>query len=240
MIFVGNDVVDLEEPRTEGRSSDERFLDRVFDAEEQAAIAQAGDSDLELWSRWAAKEAGYKVVSKLLGAPPPFVHQAFKVRWSATAETVEGGVVREGGVTYEGHRARVSVALCPGGVHAIGCGAPGGPPEAATLQPRVVLLDEPGAPWSGALEDLESRLTEAERDAVYSRQSAAVRLGARAELARALGVEERRLEIVCDAGPPSRRPPRVLLDGEPAPADVSLSHDGRWIAWVLWIRPYTE
>ena len=237
MIFVGNDVVDLGEPRTEGRARDDRFVARVFDAEEQAAIHAAADADLELWARWAAKEAGFKVVSKLIGAPPPFVHRAFKVEWTESGKasgSEEERLVREGRVTYTPHEARVSVVLCADRVHAIGFGAPGGPPEHATLHPRVALLDSPHSPWDGPMEDLEARFSERERDAVYSRQSAAVRLGARADLARALAVEEDRLEIVCDPGPTSQRPPRVLLDGDRTAADVSLSHDGQWIAWVLW------
>jgi phosphopantetheinyl transferase (holo-ACP synthase) len=240
VIRVGNDVVDLEDPRTEGRATDDRFLGRVFDPDEQAAILRATDVDLELWCRWAAKEAGYKVVSKLLGEPPPFVHHTFKVQWATSDEGADAGAVREGFVSHQGLEARVSVHPCPGGVHAVGPGAPGGVPEGVALQPRVALLDDPDAPWAGEQEELETRLTEAEREAVYSRQSAAVRLGARADLARALDVEERRLEIVCAPGPSGRRPPMVLLDGEQAPADVSLSHDGRWLAWVLWVRPDTE
>lgn len=236
-IFVGNDIVDLAEPRTEGRATDDRFVERVFDADEQAAIRAEPDADLELWARWAAKETGFKVVSKLIGAPPPFVHKAFKVEWTESAEaagTSESSVVRVGRVTYEGHEARVSVALRPGGIHAIGYGAPGQTPECPVLRPQVAELDDPDSAWAGAFEELEARLTERERDAVYSRQSAAVRLGARADLAHSLEVDEARLEIVCDPGPTSRRPPRVLLDGEMTAADVSLSHDGRWIAWVTW------
>ena len=60
-----------------------------------------------------------------------------------------------------------------------------------------------------------------------------MRLGARAALSTALGVEEGRLEIVCAPGATGRRPPRVLLDGSPAAADVSLSHHGNWIAWAI-------
>ena len=78
--------------------------------------------------------------------------------------------------------------------------------------------------------------TDRERDAVYSRESAAVRVGARGDLATLLGVSEERIEIVCSPGPTSQRPPRVLLDGEQAEADVSLSHDGSWIAWATWVR----
>jgi hypothetical protein len=53
-------------------------------------------------------------------------------------------------------------------------------------------------------------------------------------------VDEARVEIVCAPGPASQRPPRVLLDGRDAEADVSLSHDGRWIAWALWAPPMPE
>jgi phosphopantetheine--protein transferase-like protein len=227
--FVGNDIVDLEQPRTRGRADDDRFVDRVFDEDERAAIRSAPDGDAELWARWAAKEAGFKVISKLLGAPPPFVHRAFKVTW-----TEVGAATREGRVTYGGHSAHLSVRLCPEYVHAFGCGAVSGLEDDIRLHPSVVQLDAPDSPWSGALEALRERFTERELDAVYSRQSAAVRLGARAELAATLPVDEKRLQIVCDPGPTSQRPPRVLLDGTPTEADVSLSHDGRWLAWVLW------
>lgn len=232
-VYVGNDIVDLGEPRTHGRSTDDRFVGRVFDPDEQAAIRSASDPDLELWARWAAKEAGFKVVSKLIGTPPPFVHRAFKVEWEGGVAAPEGEVVREGWVRYGEHEARVSVQWCPGSVHALGFGAQGAAPASVRLRPRVAPLDAPGAPWAGSLEELQARFTDRELDAVYSRQSAAVRLGARDDLARAWGVDEGRLEIVCDPGPTSQRPPRVLLDGARARADVSLSHDGRWIAWVL-------
>lgn len=242
-IFVGNDIVDLELPRTRGRSTDERFVARVFDPDEQAAIRAAADADLELWTRWAAKEAGFKVISKLIGAPPPFVHRAFKVGWSEAVPSIDAGereVVRRGRVAYEDFEAIVSVALCPGGVHAVGFGAATERPALVRLRPRIDLLDAADRDWTGPLEDLESRFTAKELDAVYSHRSAAVRLGARAELARAMQVEEKRIEIVCDPGPTSQRPPRVMLDGLPAEADVSLSHDGRWIAWVLWIPSQVE
>jgi hypothetical protein len=97
------------------------------------------------------------------------------------------------------------------------------------------MIDQPGTRWAGALEELRLALSEREADAVYSRESAAVRIGARGDIAEQLGVSESRLEIVCAPGPTSQRPPRVLLDGRDAPADVSLSHDGRWIAWAIWV-----
>lgn len=246
-ICVGNDIVDLANPRTQGRAADDRFVDRVFDADERGAIRSAPDPDLELWCRWAAKEAGFKAISKLVGAPPPFVHRLFKVAWSEGADpadtppVVNGGdgaveprVVRRGTVSWDARRAEVTVALHPGGVHAVAFAALSSPPSGVRIQPRVALLDSPRSPWSGSLEELLSLLTAREADAVYSQASAAVRVGARGALAELIGVPERRLEIVCAPGPTSQRPPRVLLDGTEAEADVSLSHDGRLIAWAVW------
>jgi phosphopantetheinyl transferase (holo-ACP synthase) len=232
-VFVGNDVVDLTNPRTEGRALDDRFVGRVFDADEQEAIRAAGFSDLELWSRWAAKEAGFKAISKALGAPPPFVHRSFKVQWSEASEREEG-VVRAGTVRYFEHVARVTVESRPGAVHAVSHVAADAGSD-VHVEPRVAMIDTPGSRWAGALPELRLAFSEREADAVYSRESAAVRIGARGDLAARLGVTETRVEIVCAPGPTSQRPPRVLLDGRDAPADVSLSHDGRWIAWAIWV-----
>ena len=80
---------------------DRRFIDRVFAADEQEAISVSDDPTIEVWSRWAAKETGFKVISKVIGQPPPFVHRAFRVAWSAQesagktgAETVIRRVTR--------------------------------------------------------------------------------------------------------------------------------------------------
>jgi len=264
-VCVGNDVVDLERSRTAGRAKDARFVTRVLDVEEQEAVRAASEPDVELWCHWAAKEAGYKVISKLLGSPPPFVHRAFKVAWSEgsrgaasdalagpSAEPIAAGPgreaatdagtavaveIRRGTVGWEGRNAEVSVARLAGGVHAVAFAVrePARDAVGVEIVPRVELLDEPAAPWAGSLDELRSRFTEREADAVYSLASAAVRLGARGDLAARLGVSERRVAIVCGPGRSGRRPPRVFLDGGPVEADVSLSHDGRLIAWAIWV-----
>jgi phosphopantetheinyl transferase (holo-ACP synthase) len=241
-VCVGNDVVDLEQPRTHGRAGDERFVQRVLAPAEAIEVRGAPDPDLELWCRWAAKEAGFKVISKLIGTPPRFVHRSFEVVWTAAgagASTEHGGSgldqpIRTGTVRYREFEALVSVALFPGTLHAVSFATREGNAGAVSVSPHLEALDSPGSAWDGALEVLRQRLTARESDAVYSRASAAVRLGARRELADVLGVAEERLEIVCAPGPTSQRPPRVLLDGGETEADVSLSHDGHWIAWVLW------
>lgn len=264
-VFVGNDVVDVQDPRTVGKAADRRFVGRVLDEAGRDALGQAEDPDLELWCRWAAKEAAYKAVSKLLGAPPPFAHRAFAVSWHAgldhagTHEEPErAGLdvahlphlphlprlpIRVGTVAYGGSLLPVAVHLRldrgrPAAVHALVRSGPASPedsaPSGTDLDVELDLLDRAGAPWAGPLEELRRRFTERERDTVGSRRSAAVRLGARALLALRMRVAEERVEIVCDPGSYGRRPPRVLIDGRPGAADVSLSHDGAWIAWAVW------
>jgi phosphopantetheinyl transferase (holo-ACP synthase) len=214
-VAVGNDVVDLHDPRTVGKAADDRFLARVLDEAERGTVAAAPDPDEALWIHWAGKEAAYKLVSKLRGTPPVFVHRDF--------------VVDGDGVEHDGARYPLSVTRHGSAIHAVSCAGP----QLRDVRMGVGKLDQPGAPWSGGLEALLPRFTDREADPVHSLPSAAVRLGARAALAAALGVDEKRLEIVCAPGVTGRRPPRVLLDGSAAPADVSLSHHGDWIAWAI-------
>lgn len=223
--FVGNDVVDLDDPRTRGKHADARFTARVLSPSELAVLASSPEPREELWALWAAKEAAYKVLSKLLGEPPVFEHAAFEAAWDAE----DGPAWRAGAVSYRGRRVPVEVALVGSVVHAVSTSGP--PPSAAvtTLEP---LPPTPGGPREVPAE-LLARFTRAEADAIHSVASAVVRLGARAELARLLGVEEGLLEIVCDPGVTGRRPPRARLRGSAAPADVSLSHHGGWVAWAL-------
>ena len=51
LLRVGNDVVDLTHVRTRDKSSDERFLARVFTDSERAGIGRAPDPDLDVWCR---------------------------------------------------------------------------------------------------------------------------------------------------------------------------------------------
>jgi phosphopantetheinyl transferase (holo-ACP synthase) len=239
-VFVGNDVVDLATPRTQGRASDVRFLARVFNADEREAIRAGRGSDVELWSRWAAKEAGYKSISKAMGVRPFFLHKTFEVEWSAV--TAEGdasardhdALVRVGTVRHADRMADVSVRRRGDALHAVAvCGSAADVPECVATHLRFERLADADGCWSGSFEQLMRRLSAREADSVRSLESAAVRLGARRDLARILGVAEERVEIVCASGPATRRPPHVLVDGCHVAADLSLSHDGAWIAWAI-------
>jgi phosphopantetheinyl transferase (holo-ACP synthase) len=221
--YVGVDVVDVDDGRCAGKDQDARFLRRILSGPELGLVERAHDPAQTLWRIWAAKEAAFKVVSKVRGAPPPFVHAAFEVE---DTDPVTGfGCVRWEDVTIHIHW-----HVQPGRVVALGWnGIAADEPVEWGWGPQTALDPDPEAPTDGVL----ARLTERERGPVHSRPSALVRLAARAALAKALGVDESRVQIVSSDGPKGRVPPEVLLDGEPARADVSLSHHGRWLAWAL-------
>ncbi|NJD18269.1 MAG: 4-phosphopantetheinyl transferase family protein [Gemmatimonadetes bacterium] len=221
---VGNDVVDLLDPSTSGKHVDGRFLDRVLAPAERADLARSDDPAVTLWAFWAAKEAAYKSVSKLLGTPPVFAHASFVATW--TEARPERWVGR---VAYEELHVSVVATRSRGAVHAVALwGA-----EPASVLVGVEPLEEPREAWRDLLARLLPRLSAREADAVHSFPSAAVRIRARATLAPALAAEEAGVELVCDPGVTGRRPPRAVLAGKPAAADVSLSHHGSWIAWAV-------
>lgn len=238
-MIVGNDVVDLSAPRTVDRHRDPRFVARIFTDEEVRAMRASPDPGLALWRAWAAKEAAYKAVSKALGSPPVFAHRRFEVTWDRNRPV---GMVRWEGWSVPVWRAAEDpgayvhvLAYLDAGEGAAAPAAPHVPPEPAG--PAVVeRLDRPDAPWAGSPDLLLRQLTDAERRSVHagaSGASAAVRIGARDEAARFLDLPTERVEIVCAPGPYGRTPPAVLVDGAPSKVDVSLSHDGPWIAWAL-------
>jgi hypothetical protein len=222
-LFVGVDVVDLADPRCQGKHEDERFIGRILGGAERDRLERSEDRATVLWRLWAAKEAAFKVATKVRGAAPPFVHAAFRVE---PVDATPGF----GFVEWEDQRIRVHWHQEPGRVGVVGWNGIADP-EAIEWGwgPDAALDPEPGS----ALEPLLERLTERERRPVHSRGSALVRLAARAAAAVALAVEESRVEVVSGEGPKGRTPPHVLLDGEVAPLDVSLSHHGRWLAWAI-------
>lgn len=221
--------MDLRDPRCAGKAGKERFLRRVFTDNEAHDIRGAPDPDRALWVRWAAKEAAFKVVSKLLGAPPPFEHAAFRVEApsSGSGSTGPGSVhYRELEVPYilEEQRHRIHVTAWEPGAGAV-------PPR---LRSGVRRADElAGSSPPGWRERVVGRFTEREWEAIHGLASALVRIRARADLAGTLAVGESSIEIVCDDGPPGRSLPQVLLHGEESDVDISLSHHHGLLAWVF-------
>ncbi len=229
---VGNDVVDLKEPDNRGKSRDARFLARVFTADERGVIARAAAPDTLLWALWAAKEAAYKAVSggdrSVCSIPHRYpVH----LDTSAPLENCDPQNLQralpgsdfqrshpsgdaEGCLTGRVITPRGEMALCvtvtEDYVHALATGADA---DFAGILQRVDRMDEAGS--SGD-------------------PSAFVRGQLLAEISRRFCCPIEDLAVLADSS--GSGAPRVLVRDRPLDVDISLSHDGRFAAFVLLFR----
>ncbi len=241
---VGIDIVDLHSPRSVGKGEDERFLERVFTPAEAAAIRASTTPDRMLWCLWGAKEAAFKIASKVLDPPPVFTHCKFRV---LSPGVTLGSDVNEGWLEYEKLLIPFQCAKSKAGAqHVVAWWPPTTAPEPLRWDSR----DPPPPPPKGLLLGvfeipqepdeadreiiLRERFTGREQEAVYAWPSAAVRLEARQAASQALTIPEKSLEIIpAREGPPGRTPPTLLINREESAGDISLSHDGRFGAWAL-------
>ncbi len=221
--FIGVDVVDLTQPRVAGRSSDERFLNRVFAPSERERIREADDPDLEVWQLWAAKEAAFKVLSKVQPELPVFHHARFRV-------TDRPGDP-PGELVYEDHYVSLSVVAEEDYVLATAwnsiIGADQIVIDVAPVEDvlRHYGLGDDWEEWASSFFDDD------ELDPVHGIQSAGVRVMAKHAAASLLELPRSELRIVCPPGHTGLRPPYLFRGAERLPnADVSLSHDGPFIA----------
>lgn len=65
--MIGNDIVDMNDERNFNRSSQQRFLNKLFTASEQKLIASSDMPDHMVWILWSIKESAYKVINKYTG-----------------------------------------------------------------------------------------------------------------------------------------------------------------------------
>lgn len=190
---IGNDVVDLMEPTIAGHHERSRFVARVCTPDEIARVGSSREPHRTLWSLFAAKEAGFKVVAKLA----PGI--AFSPRRFAVNEQFTR-------VVHDDVQLWLQVTAEDDWVHAV---AGQGPEEPV---------------W-----------------AVDRRTGAAGESDAARALACRVAAEHLRVEegVLAVERQPDERfrddlgPPRLLLDGAPVDLDLSLSHDGPWVACAL-------
>lgn len=209
---VGNDVVDLRDPANQPDAIHPRFDRRVFARIEREALA-ASPAELrhvERWKRWAAKESAFKLVRQIHPEAPFHPHELVVTRVTATAARISAPPLgRHLSVTFDVDDDRVhAVATDPDGLR-----NPDGPGKGASVAEIRSGLRQ----WSGG-PGTETPEREVRRCAAEA-------------LADWLVLEAASVRIE-PAGPGDRRP--LARSGDLVlPADVSLSHDGRWLAWAL-------
>ncbi len=217
--LVGNDIIDLRSEGTRDKASEQRFLERVFTAEERFFLRQLDDPDIGLWLLWGAKEAAYKIICKLVTPRPVFSHRRYVVtpELSTVPQLMQGGFRAQ--VTWQDVEIAVSFDLNEERIHVLALWWQGQEPEPSEivfscrkLQPEE--LAEPSGPGEP------------------SQLSRGVRRHAIPAFAEFLSVPESALRIHRPQEPDPRQPPTLLLNDRPAPADISLSHHGQWVAWA--------
>ena len=222
--FVGNDIVDLTDPRVDRAASQERFLDRIFTPPERAWADAADRRTRALWTLWAGKEAGFKAVSKALGHPPVFVHDRFEVQ----LEDFCSGTVR-----YDDWVMMLRVEHFEDAVHALAwAGVAQTEALAFTEWGRELVEWTPGE-RTGVSPEAAAHLTPGELSTIHHDGSAWCRVHARRALAQELRVEEKSIRILGDPESPGRAPARLIVEGTVQPPDLSLSHHGHSVAWAF-------
>jgi hypothetical protein len=207
MAFIGNDIVDLTDSGNMGKSRDKRFLQRVFTEAERACITAAAAPDVILWALWAAKETAYKVVRKI----DPSVASTPRL-YPVVMSPDEHDPARSGMVYTPQGPVVIRVAIAPDHLHCIG----------ATPLPGI--LDH-------VLWDVE-RLCQAE-DGGDPDPSLAVRRLAGRRLAALLDVSEADIAIRRCQDIDQWAPPAPYLGEKSVPFDLSLSHDGAFVAYAM-------
>lgn len=233
---LGNDVVDLADPRHAGKAGDDRFLSRVCSDKERTAILESPNPDQALWMAWAGKEAAFKTLSKSLGSPPTFNHASFEVDVPGMGEKIDQTaagdhppVSRFGHVGYGKRFFPLRIEVAGSTLHAVTWIPPFKGAVPSFLWGFETFHPAPD-PWREILRPLFSPR---EWSCISHRASALARLAARRVMAEALRMEEEHLEITCGPGRPGQRIPLVLHRGRETGVDLTLSHHGRMLAWAF-------
>ncbi len=207
MITIGNDIVDLTNPGNIGKSRDSRFMRRVFTGAEQDLIATADDPDVLLWALWAAKETAYKIASKI-NILSIFTPRDYHVILSPGNH----GPTRSGVVYSPDGPVIMRVLITLEYVHCIGA------------TPLPGLLDH-------VLWDI-ARLRPAAEGSGHDPSTAVRRLAGK-RLAALLDISETDIDIRRVMDVDKWGPPALYFEGQSIPFDLSLSHDGAFVAYAM-------
>ncbi|NLX50479.1 MAG: 4'-phosphopantetheinyl transferase superfamily protein [Deltaproteobacteria bacterium] len=214
---IGNDVVDLTSPANLQKSTDLRFLRKILTATEIDEVANAGMPDAALWSFWACKEAAYKVFSKQTG-DAAFLPRRWSVclerplPWEGFAQTQPDGIFPAGWtgkavVTAEERRVFCRLFITETHVHSLAADETGALERAVA---RVVPLQNG---WGASVAVRESLVTAL---ADFFREDPSL------------------FTVVRPAredGLPG--PPLLCRCGAATGLDISLSHDGQFMAYAF-------
>lgn len=201
--YIGNDIVDFSAPGAVGKHHDERFVARVFTGNERQWIEDDSNPDRMLWTLWSCKETAYKAVGKShrRTAWAP-VRYTVHIEEMISRRSIRGVVgTPAGNVLFE-------AGIEGNFVHCIGT--------------------------SGTLCDLQSIVTGVNRCSRNREVPPDLSKEARALIVERLASHgaggKGSIKILRPGGARGLNPPIVSIGGRIAPIDISLSHDGLYVA----------
>jgi hypothetical protein len=215
MKHVGNDIVDLKAPSAIKKSRDTRFVQRVLGTAEMERVLASDQPDSLLWAFWAAKETSYKVVSKSY----PGVSSAPR-RYPVCMSPDRTGDAASGIVHTPCGTIPVKWLFTDDYVHCIGADAedPAAAGRLDRIESGLSRIDTRGETGSWSLQGEES---------IQVRRHAAVHIASH------LSRDPDDICIKRAKGPGGMGPPVACVEDEPDEIDVSLSHDGRFLAYAF-------
>lgn len=206
--------MDLRHPDALKKNRDDRFVGRVFLSEEKRRIFSDSDPERTLWQLWAAKETAYKIVSKF----HPTIHSGplkYKVLLpevvpiSSTSPLCHTEQIICRVETPVGGET-IAIQNEVDYVHAFGCSD--NLMKMETMHPKVFRLDQ--GRFAGRTE------------------SDTVREMLCLDLGRFWSIPAGEIDVRRHPGVRGSGPPVVYISEKVAPVDISLSHHGRYGAFV--------
>jgi phosphopantetheinyl transferase (holo-ACP synthase) len=213
---VGNDIIDLTTRHAREKISDTRFIERVLTATEQCLLECHNETAvLLLWSFWAAKETGYKVIRKQYGnvtsAP-----RRYDVRLDRVPDITEHHTQVVGGVVETPHSpVFITITARHDFIHCIGISG-----EASFLDMVITGI--------GTADDKPSPRAD----------SKTARDLARHHLSLFLNHDLSAIDIIRTKDIRGLAPPEVLIAKKRSTIDLSLSHDGNFAAYAFFQRDH--
>ena len=204
MPYVGNDIVDIREPANAGKSRNSRFLKKILTTAEIEFIQNAENPDAALWSHWACKETAYKVIKKSC-FDAAFLPRQWQVFFKKSQSTYS-----DGEVTIPGED-RVYIRLFSNHdyVHCIGSDC------FMALDKLIWRVD--------ALPEKEKI-----NPSLFLRNCLAQ------SLAKHFSLNFHHIKIKRTRENGVLQPPRVYVNGSKTDINISLSHDGRFVAFSFY------
>jgi phosphopantetheinyl transferase (holo-ACP synthase) len=202
--------VDLKDPVNANKHLDLRFLKKILTDAEIELVRTAQNPAIALWSFWSCKETAYKVMKKV-SADITFLPRQWKVKISKTADNYEQGEVSIASRTLKGTRTAIFTRLFISGkyVHCIGSD------DFCELDKVTSSVD--------ALPDGD--------DGNKIDPSVFVRDCLTRKVAACFNLNYRHLEVRRVKQNGELLPPDMYLDNNKYPVDISLSHDGNFVAY---------